>query len=327
VDKLTLIIILFYLFSPLIKAQNYYETLGKDKLHSFSNAFSNDDTLNNNQPEINWTRAAIVGGGAIALNTFLFVYYQEVYYKNEPSSKLHAESDWYNYALNIDKFGHIHSTISLHRFFRQAAEWCDFSETTSLWIASAFSWSHMLTMEISDGLHKNWGFSWGDFGSNTIGALYPNLQYYVPFMENFNLKVTYFPSPNYDRGWVSQWIEDYEGRKYWITINVHNLLPTPLESYCPDWLQLAIGYGGTQLIVPNPEYPTYTKLPWKYNSVGKQGLGEQEWYIALDYDLLKLFKPEKGTFWYTLLDDLNLVHFPAPTIRISPSSIYYGLYF
>lgn len=288
----------------------------------FSQEVNNKSSLDSSESSINWNRTALIGCSIVAVNTGLWFLYNDVYYSNQKKVKMHSRSDWFNYTLNIDKLGHIHSTLTLHKLSTQASRWCNFSEENSLWIGSAISWFHMLQIELSDSRYEKWGFSWEDFSSNTIGALYPNLQYYFPLMKSFNLKFSYHPSGHFKQKYVDQFIEDYEGKTYWLTINIHDLLPSSLKPYWFDWLQIAIGYGGEKLIVP------HTKSPWwKYNSVGKKGLGEQEWYISFDYDLIGLFKPENNSFWYTLLENLNLLHFPSPAIRISPSSIYYGIYF
>lgn len=272
------------------------------------------DSLNQNK--INWNRALIAGGSIAALNAGLWIYYNKAFYSGT-KSKFHFQNDWYNYTLNIDKLGHFHSAISLQKFSYKVVRWANFSESESMWIASGLSWLHLLQVEISDAFHVKWGFSIPDFTANTLGAVYPNLQHYFPGLKPINFKVSYYPSHNFNNGNVEHIIEDYEGRKYWLTIALHEYLPANLKDYWPGWLNIAVGYGGSKLIKSNGNY----------NSSGKKGLGEQEWFIGFDYNLLKIFNPDKNSFWYQVLDILNLVHFPSPAIRIKPSTIYYGLYF
>lgn len=282
-------------------------------LSNFSGGSSSTDSLQN---KINWKRALIAGGSIAALNAGLWIYYNKAFYSGQ-KSKFHFQNDWYNYTLNIDKLGHFHSAIALQKFSYKVVRWANFSETESMWIASGLSWLHLLQVEISDAFHVKWGFSIPDFTANTIGSVYPNLQKYFPVLKPINFKVSYYPSHNFNNGNVEHIIEDYEGRKYWMTIGLHEYLPPNLKNYWPEWLNIAVGYGGNKLIKSNGNY----------NSSGKKGLGEQEWFIGLDYDLLKIFNPDKNSFWYQVLDILNLVHLPSPAIRIKPSTIYYGLYF
>ncbi len=274
-------------------------------------------SLDNETDKVNWTRASIAGGGVVALNAGLWYYYSKAYY-NQPPDKFKFFSDWYNYAINIDKIGHIHSAISLHKFSYRLARWSNFSVETSLWISSVSSWLHLLQMEIFDGYYAKYGFSTPDLAANTIGAIYPNLQYYFPFLSPFNLKVSYRFSQNYKNKYAKHIIDDYEGKTYWLTIDVHDILPEKLKRYWLPWLGIAIGYGGDKLLNDRGNFN---------QDRNKTGLGVQEWYVALDYNLLKLFSPAKESFLYDLLDILNLIHFPSPAIRISPSGIFYGIYF
>ena len=80
----------------------------------------------------------------------------------------------------------------------------------------------------------------------------------------------------------------------------------------PDWLNIAIGFGldETQYLSP----------------LNKKVGGNNEWYIALDYDIPKILKRwnsatgKKVKYWF------NYFHLPAPTIRISPKLEFYPLF-
>ena len=79
----------------------------------------------------------------------------------------------------------------------------------------------------------------------------------------------------------------------------------------PDWLNVAIGFGldETQYLVQG------TKMG-----------GNNEWYIALDYDIPKLLKGWESPTAKKIKHWLNYFHFPAPTIRISPKLEFYPLF-
>ncbi|MCX8010373.1 MAG: hypothetical protein N3A61_04420 [Ignavibacteria bacterium] len=100
-----------------------------------------------------------------------------------------------------------------------------------------------------------------------------------------------------------------------MTLDVHSILPKPVDKFWPNWLNLAFGYGVDKVKLG--------KNDW--NSA-EEPLGDREWYISFDYDLLKLFNP-KAQWLREILDALNLIHFPSPAIRFSPSGVVYGLYF
>jgi hypothetical protein len=287
----------------------------KDSLLSIHRLKLMQDRLDNNS--IMWERVIFTTSATAAVNIALWNYYNTAWYTGE-KTKMHSVNDWYSEKLNIDKLGHLHGAVALHKGTYHLLRWSNFREEQAMWIAGATAWLMQLQIELSDSRFKSWGFSWHDLGANTIGALYPSLQYYFPELQSFNFKVSYYPSDNYRNGQYKHLIDDYEGKVHWLSINVHNFLPENFQKYYPDWLNLAVGYGGDRLLTPQGS------LNKDHNG---KGLGVQEWFIAFDYDLLKLFDPKKGTFWYGLIDMLNLIHLPAPAIRIQPTGIFYGLYF
>lgn len=190
------------------------------------------------------------------------------------------------------------------------------SERSSMIWSSSLALLYQLEMETTDGFYKKWGFSWWDVAANTIGSLLPNVQRAYPALSAINLKMSYYPSKAFRNGWYDYILKDYEGFTYWLTFNVHDLAPISLQKYLPSWLGIAVGYGITNSILGKERYNN--------GSDGKGG-GDQEWYIAFDYDLRKL--PGDSALLKFLKEELNLFHLPAPTIRFTPSRIYYGLFF
>jgi hypothetical protein len=54
--------------------------------------------------------------------------------------------------------------------------------------------------------------------------------------------------------------------------------------------------------------------------------GNNEWYIALDYDIPKMLKKWNSPTGKKVKHWLNYIHLPAPTIRISPKLEFYPLF-
>ncbi|MDY0080544.1 MAG: DUF2279 domain-containing protein [Ignavibacteriaceae bacterium] len=268
---------------------------------------------------IKWGRFAVAGTALAAVDAGVWFYAKEAWYKYG-TVKWHTFNDWYNAKLNLDKTGHAHMTMLYNKLIYHTARWTNMGEKEANWSSAGIAWLMQFQIELYDAYFENWGFSWPDVGANTIGAFYPTLQREFPLLQNFNLKYSYHPSSDLEQKFVNDFINDYEGTTYWLTINVHEFLPEAIKEYYPDWLNIALGYGVNGIF--------HSDGNWNHDvKNNKRGLGREEWYIALDYDFMKVFKPKEGTFWYTLLDLLNAVHLPAPTIRFSPSAIYYGLYF
>ena len=264
------------------------------------------------------TRIWIVGGTLAAVDAAVMTYYFSTFYaeREDQRSKFHTFNDWYNPDLNVDKIGHIWGaqayTVGLYHIFK----WAGLNETNSMIWSSTASWLFQIQMEVTDGFYERWGFSWWDVGANTLGAVYPNLQRIYEPLQSVHLKMAYYPSEDYRKGWIDYPLKDYDGFTYWLSFTVEDFLPQSWKPYWPDWLAVAVGYGANEVF----------EGPNDYNvSPDNVGLGEQEWYIGLDYDLKRL--PGDSDFMIFLKESLNLIRLPAPAIRITPSGIYYAFFF
>ncbi len=267
---------------------------------------------------VNSTRLWIVGGTMFAANAAIMIYYFTTFYNDEYASRapFHTFNDWYNADLNIDKLGHIWGTQSYVQALYHMFRWTNMPERDAMYWSSGLALLYQLEMEITDGLYAKWGFSWWDMTANTVGAVWPNLQRIYPALQPVMLKMSYHPSASVKKGWVEHdYLRDYDGFTYWLTLAVDDVLPQNLKPWWPDWLGIAVGYGGNRTMLGKNVY----------NSVDGVGQGEQEWYIALDYDLRKL--PGDSAFLRWMKESFNIFHLPAPAIRITPSAVYYGLYF
>jgi len=158
---------------------------------------------------------------------------------NEP---FHLKDDglFNNYSLGIDKVGHAYTSYFYFHTFRNVMEWGGYDQSTAFWWAAGTSAFFAVSIEIGDGFSP-FGFSFGDLGFNMAGLGYGMLQTRVPFLQNIKLKWSYIPQDGYR--WPPRFTDHYDGHIYWLTFNVHNLLPESLSGYWPEFIQLAIGYG------------------------------------------------------------------------------------
>jgi len=271
-----------------------------------------------NREGIYWGRATISGISLLSLNVLTWSYYVNTWY-DKTSNTFQFRDDWYDHSLNVDKLGHYWTATVLHKTVYKLCQWSNFSQTESLILSSTLAWLQMFPIEIKDGYYVTYGFAWSDLMANTLGAVYPSLQVVYPSLQAFNIKMSMSVSPNYKQYYqIKNPIDDYEARTFWLSVDVHKLLPKTWKNYWPSWLCLAVGYGGSEMFRPDGG--------WNIDK-NRQGLGRQEWYLALDYNLMEIFKPEKNTFLYQFFDFLNMLHLPAPTIRFTPTTVFYGLYF
>jgi hypothetical protein len=145
-----------------------------------------------------------------------------------------------------------------------------------------------LQIEIGDGMSQ-YGFDYQDLVFDMGGVAYGMLQSEVPVLQNFNFKFSYWSKKGFTS--PANFTQDYDAMTIWLTVNVHNLLPTSMDKYWPEWLQIALGYG-----VDDHE----TK---------------REGVIALDLNF-EAFKTENDNVRVAekLLD---LMHVPAPAVKFT----------
>ncbi|MDH7514558.1 MAG: DUF2279 domain-containing protein [Bacteroidota bacterium] len=263
-------------------------------------------------------RIYLVGGAMLAGNTAIMYYYYKTFYSPRQSerSSWHVFNDWYNADLNVDKIGHIWGTQAYANTLYHLFRWTNMREEPAMWWSSGLALFFQTEMEMTDAFYKAWGWSWWDVGANVIGAAYPNLQRAWPPLSSVCLKMSYRPSRLITQKWVDYVLKDYDGFTFWLALTVEDVLPAGLKRFWPDWLGIAVGYGAANTVIAKNTYNT------DRNNIG---LGDQEWYIALDYDLRRL--PGDSPLLKFLKEELNLLHFPSPAIRITPSAVFYGFFF
>lgn len=250
-------------------------------------------------------KLVIVGGTTLGGFIGGYFFQQNLWWKGEQSAfHFDWDHDW-RYALGSDKLGHFYFPYAVTTIYAQAFAWSGVDTTSSLWLAAGLATAHQTFVEVRDGFSKEWGFSWGDFTANTLGAAYPVAQAYVPALRNIDFKVSYYPSAVFKSGGYGAIIDDYESTYHWASINVHGLLPPSMQRWYPSWLNIAVGHSVRDLNAP--------------------GGGHHELYLSLDWNLEGL--PGDGWFWRLLKKNFNLYHLPAPAVKIAPNAVWYGVHF
>ncbi len=222
------------------------------------------------------------------------------------------------YALNVDKVGHFMGGLEAADFFSSSMKWAGMNERKSLWYGAAFGTGLQLTIEMKDAYAPYWGFSKWDLALGSAGSFWPVAQYYNDDLKAINFKFSYYKQSNIywdldkQRGKETNkyaWQDDYPNQTYWVTFDVNYFI----ETCCwPDWLNIAVGFG-----IDDTQY---------LNASNRKTGGNNEWYIALDYDVPKLLKKWNSPAGKKIKHWLNYFHFPAPTIRISPKLELYPLF-
>ena len=267
-----------------------------------SNANDIDSLVTNSQSEYHQERLAIVLSGSALILTAAHVQNYNSWWKGE-RSRFHF-GDGGIRTLGADKTGHFYFTYISSDLLSHSFDWAGVERRKSLLYSAIMSLAFQLYVEVEDGFTKSLGFSGGDAIADVGGAFYPTLQYYVPWFENVQFKWSCYPSARFKAGSYNTIIDDYESMYFWLSFG-RKVFPSYVESILPSFLCVAIGYGVTGL--------------------DREDGGNRQLFIGLDYDFTQL--PGKGSFLTALKHVLNYIHFPAPTVRITPRMICYGLHF
>jgi len=254
---------------------------------------------------INTNKLYVLGGASAGAFVFAYGLQNNMWWKGE-KSEFHTNwnQDW-NASLGADKIGHFYFGYAVANLYKHGFQWVGYSKEKSVLNSGLFTFSYQTFLEIRDGFSNGYGFSWGDFGANLLGSMYTFLQSKYSFLNNFDLKISYQPSKRLLNNSNRHIIDDYESTYHWLSIDINNFLPSSAAEIVPDFINLTIGHSVDGL----------TNL----------GKANHEFSIGLDWDIEAL--PGNSPFLFFLKETLNLYHLPAPTIKIYPNVVWYGLKF
>ncbi len=257
------------------------------------------DSLALNEPKFSQRQKAIVLG--LAAQQAASVYFEYKWWWENNYHAFHHENDGglNNYSLGIDKVGHFYTSYMYSNLLYELMQWGKFSEKSSEWVSVILPFAWALSIEIGDGFSK-YAFSSQDLAANSLGIAYAVAQRKVPALKYFTFKYSYFPSRYFIDKQMKGWslVSDYDGHIYWLSADVHGILPKQLKPYWPKYLNLAAGYGihNFRPLEPFTEGPPLLR----------------EFHIGFDFNLNRL--PAKKPGWKTFFRMADHYHLPAPGI-------------
>lgn len=222
------------------------------------------------------------------------------------------------YALNVDKAAHFFGGVYSSDLFSSSYRWSGVNKTNSLWYGAAFGTGVHLAIELKDAYAPYWGFSKWDMAFGSAGAFWPVFQHYFKPAQAFNFKFSYFKRSNIywelenQRGRdpsMFSWYDDYPNQTYWMSIDINKIT---METEIPKWLNLAVGFG-----LDDSQY---------LNEGGTKMGGNQEFYLALDYNIKEILKNWKSPLAKKIKFIFKYYKFPAPTIQITPKIKFYPFF-
>lgn len=242
-----------------------------------------------------FNRKNVITYGLVAHSVFTtYVEYQWWWKGDYHPFQYRVEGFLNNYSLGVDKVGHFYTSHFYFTVLHNLMGWGGYDESTNLWVSTMVPALYALSIEIGDG-YSTYQFAPDDLALNLLGIGYGILQVKYPFFGNFKIKWSYFPSATHLNTFKHPFSDDYDDHIYWISVNVHNLLPRPVGNYWPKFLNVAFGYGGQNI------------------SKGSSGPQLRKFAISLDYNLTTI--PLEGETWDVVKNIVDLFHFPAPGVR------------
>jgi len=284
---------------------------------SFSRAETIQDSV---EYEIKPVRLAVITGSIAATYTAIYLIYLKEGWWSE-SEGFNFKDD-FEYASNLDKFGHFYTGVIFGHLFTMSYDWVGMSPFAStLWAGVTLGLTQIL-IEFKDGFSP-YGYSKWDAIAGSLGGFYAMGKRFIPAMQYVDYKFVYWRNNREywkmggeDNGGSltgadGVWVDDYYGgnQTHWLSFKVAKMLPSATRDYYPQWLAFAFGWG-----IDDGRFYEESGYRSKY-----------EYYISPDYDLEAIFRPKK-TWSKNLITILNHVKFPAPTLRIYPKAKFFPLH-
>jgi hypothetical protein len=187
------------------------------------------------------------------------------------------------------------------------------SPKKALILSAAYASAFQLQIEIWDGLYKKYGFSYADLIANTTGTALSLLHETHPRTLAIKPTISYWPSPemrnaNNIPGELRPSL-DYSGQTYWFSADVNALLPESAKPFWPSFLRISAGQGITDWVNPK---------------TGANERARRKILLSLDFNAEKL--PGDNRLWKTVKHQLGYIHFPGPTLQLTPKVIGIGFY-
>ena len=274
-----------------------------------------------------WVIAANISGyGATMIGLY------HAWYRQYPQSSFHTFNDWKEWK-QVDKVGHVYSAYIESMASMELWRWTGMERKKRIWIGGLSGMAYQTTIEILDGFSKQWGWSWGDIGANTLGSGALIAQELAWNEQRIQLKFS-FHRMNYKdavlnnrsddlfgKSGMERMLKDYNGQTYWASFSLRSFFP---KSKLPPWLNGAIGYGASGVFGGTENIAKDAAGNTVFNRTDI--VRRRQWYLAPDIDWKKIPTRKKGVrFLFTFLNAFKL---PAPSLEFSKGKWrFHPLYF
>lgn len=257
---------------------------------------------------------------------FTSVYYtgsiyilNNTWYKDKEKVSFHFYNDNAGY-LQVDKFGHmfggyVYSYVGCYGLKKLGA-----TRKETLLFGATLGFLLQFPIELMDGIHEGYGFSWGDIVANTMGSALVFGQELLFHEQVVKYKFSYWESKYsknsngyFEETTINRLLNDYNGHTYWFSMPANKIL---LKEYLPSWLNIAIGYGA------NGMYGEFENIT-SYNDVAIPETERYRQYIlSLDIDWTRIKTNSK--FLQLLFKGMTFVKLPFPALEYNSQNQFKG---
>lgn len=203
------------------------------------------------------------------------------WYRDKDVVRFHFYDDTRGY-LQVDKAGHAFgSYVYSHAGFRFLAA-RGYSRKQALLFGGSLGLVLQTPVEIMDGIHEGYGFSWGDMAANAAGSAFVVGQELLFGGQTAVQKFSYRPSMYAGRAngllgssALDRLFTDYNGHTYWLSLPIRTVWS---GSGALPWMNVAVGYGG------NGMYGEFANLPAYEGATLPQATRYRQFLLSLDVD-------------------------------------------
>jgi len=235
---------------------------------------------------------------------------QNTWYKDKKVVPFHFYNDNKGY-FQVDKFGHVFGAYLESYIGYQCLLNMGISKTNALIYGGSLGLVLQTPIEIMDGIHEGWGFSWGDMAANSLGACLVVGQELLFNEQTIKYKFSYWESTysHHANGYLGKTtmdriLKDYNGHTYWLSVPMNKLV---FNSCIPPWLAISVGYGA------NGMYGEFENIS-SFNGVEIHATTRYRQYLlSLDIDWTKI--KTRSKLLKMVFRGLTFIKLPCATLE------------
>jgi len=182
-----------------------------------------------------------------------------------------------------------------------------------------------LPIEIMDGIHEGYGFSWGDVVANTMGSAIVFGQELLFNEQLVKSKFSYRESgySKKSNGYfgetsLNRFFNDYNGHTYWFSLPINKIN----KNYqLPEWLSISVGYSA------NGMYGEFINVT-SFDGVDiPEAIRYRQFLLSLDIDWTRI--NTNSGFLKIVLKGMTFVKLPFPALEYNSKGQFkgYWIYF